>query len=78
VLARQSPENRSNSTVIRCSFHAPQRRNSSISTAMTMSLADYLLQKQQKRAGARPLWQSRMHIGNVEMDRGFHGGLVNR
>jgi hypothetical protein len=51
VLARQSPENRSNSTRCYplCSFHASQRRNSSVSTAMTMSLAHNLLQKQQKQ-----------------------------
>jgi hypothetical protein len=45
--------------VIRCSFHAPDRRNSRISAAMTMSLADNLLQKQQKQRQQGP-WQSRI------------------
>jgi hypothetical protein len=45
--------------VIRCSFHAPRRWNSRISAAMTMSLADNLLQKQQKQR-EQDLWQSRI------------------
>jgi hypothetical protein len=57
--------------VIRCFLHAPHPRNSSVSAAITMALADNLLQKQreQGRSGNPAL-----HSGDVEMDRGFGRG----
>jgi hypothetical protein len=64
--------------VIRCSFHAPHCRNSSVSAAMTMSLADNLLQKQQKQREQGCSGNPALHSGDVEMDRGLDGGLVNR
>jgi hypothetical protein len=82
VLANLQRTAASAPAVIRCSYHAPQRRDSSVSEAMTMSLADNLLQKQQKQqeqvaAVAIPYafpyayWQR----GNGPR---FDGGLVNR
>jgi hypothetical protein len=59
--------------VIRCSFHAPRSWNSRISAAMTMSLADNLLQKQQEQREQGRCGNPALHSGDVEMDRGLGG-----